>query len=68
MRRKNKTKQSKKSKQARFLPNTPPSLHLFTQGKSNHGPYFDIEFLKNYKYMLRKKLSQAIDVISPTTE
>lgn len=46
----------------------PPSLHLFTDVNSNQGPYFDIEFLENYKHIVQERACTIIDLISPSKE
>lgn len=66
MRGKKKINQRKKATQDCLIFNNLPSLHLFANENSNHGPYFDIEFLKNYKLLIQEKLCNIIEMISPS--
>lgn len=45
-----------------------PSLHLFTNGKSNNGLYTDIKFLQKFKYSVEENLAIVREMISPSEE
>ncbi|MFQ5707700.1 MAG: hypothetical protein ACE5HO_09645 [bacterium] len=45
-----------------------PSLHLFADDHSRPGPYFDIDFVKDFKQSLCQSLDLARELISPSEE
>lgn len=45
-----------------------PSLHLFSDGKSNNGSYTDIKYLQKFKYSVEENLAIVREMISPSVE
>lgn len=56
------------SKRDRLRLSSLPTLHLFTNGRPSHGPYFDIEFLKAHKHMVQERVCHINDMVSPSNE